>query len=262
MAQEFGTFSGEDIGNNKPSLLPQLPGASIQKQEQNLSQLLSLSSSEPILQQDELWDVTLWIALNDIDESMGPLQFMKGSHKRRYPLRMGSLVESDFWQNPFANIKDKTELVNACNNSYLVLDVDTSKILNNIDLTKYSFEELKNLIIENLQVMKGSITCVDEVNEKSVVNLPIKKGDYIIFSERTMHGSLPNVSDKDRLAINFRITRSSTLIYPLRLQGDFIDGFNLDISKHSSVLLAGQNLNSDNVVKSLSEYSIEESIVD
>ena len=84
-------------------------------------------------------------------------------------------------------------------------------------------------------------------NEYEIVCQEVKKGDYWIFSERTMHGSGPNTSNKTRPALNARLTNSDTLIYPGRLKGEYIDGSNLDISKHECVLLSGTNKESRNV---------------
>ncbi|WP_425667283.1 hypothetical protein ACPUEJ_22840 [Vibrio tubiashii] len=68
----------------------------------------------------------------------------------------------------------------------------------------------------------------------------MKKGEFVILSERTMHGSLPNTSAIDRFTINLRVTTIDTEIYPFRHLGDFIDGSNIDITAHSSLLLSGK----------------------
>ncbi|MFM6326875.1 MAG: phytanoyl-CoA dioxygenase family protein [Dolichospermum sp.] len=250
--QDFGTFSGEDIGNNKPSLLPtHLKHISEDTLRRYLPETLQLSHSDLAPDQSDFWNITVWVALTDISADMGVMRFLKGSHKRRYPVRMGALTESDFWQSPFANIHNKEQLINACNDSQLVLDVDTSQVLNNVNLNAYSYEELKQIILLKLQEKQGSITVSDEVKEEQIVTFPMKKGSYIIFSERTLHGSLANTSDKERLAINFRITKSSTLVYPFRLRGEYFDGFNLDIRHHQSVLLSGKNLNPYNAIMAM-----------
>ena len=77
------------------------------------------------------------------------------------------------------------------------------------------FEEI---ILTELGKIKGSSTIYDGIDEDKIVSLPMKKGEYIIFSEAAMHGSSSNTSDKDRLAINFRITPSSILVFPSRLE--------------------------------------------
>ena len=64
-----------------------------------------------------------------------------------------------------------------------------------------------------------------------------------------MHGSGPNASDKTRPALNARITNADTLIYPGRLNGEYVDGSNLDISKHECVLLSGVNREPRNVYR-------------
>jgi hypothetical protein len=77
----------------------------------------------------------------------------------------------------------------------------------------------------------------------------MRKGEYVVFFERTMHRSLPNRTAGHRVAINARVTPTDTLVYPSRLQGDFIDGSNLDITDHRCVLLCGQVLDPRNVYR-------------
>ena len=250
--QEFGAFSGEDIGNNKVSLIPtHLKDIDERRLLEYFPNSLNSKKIESSPDQSDFWNMTLWIALSDVDQNMGPIKFVNGSHKVRYPIRMKSMTQSDFWQNPLANISDKSQLITACRNSSLILDVDTSNLLDNIELEKYSFSDLKELIISKLDKYKGSSTVVDELENGQVVSFPVKKGGYVIFSERTMHGSSANTSDKERIAINFRITPSSTLVYPSRLRGDYVDGFNLDVTNHKCILLSGNNLNKDNNVEEL-----------
>lgn len=250
--QEFGTFSGEDIGNNKVSLIPtHLEGVNEKLLSQYLTDSLKMQKSGPAPDQSDFWNISVWIALSDVDEDMGPLRFISGSHKVRYPVRMEPITKSDFWQNPFANISSKSQLVTACCNSSLILDVDTSKFLDGLELQGCSFSEIKEFVLSKLDECKGSTTATDEVQDDQVVSFPMKKGSYLIFTERTMHSSSANTSDKERLAINFRITLSSTLVYPSRLRGDFIDGFNLDVTSHRCILLCGRILNLDNCVEVL-----------
>lgn len=250
--QEFGAFSGEDIGNNKVSLIPtHLEGIREEQLLQYLPNSLKMQKTEPAPDQSDFWNMTLWIALTDVEEDMGPLHFIPRSHKTRYPIRLESMTKCDFWQSPFANISRKSQLVTACRNSSLMLDVDTSNFLEDIDVSQYSFYDLKKFVLSKLDDLKGSTTVVDEIEDYQIVPLPMKKGNYLIFSERTMHMSSANTSDRERLAINFRITPASTLVYPSRLRGDFIDGFNLDVTNHKCILLSGENLNRDNCVELL-----------
>lgn len=250
--QEFGSYSGEDIGNNKVSLIPShLEHVNESLLSRYLDDSLKLQKSEPAPDQSDFWNMTVWIALSDVDIGMGPIQFVRGSHKVRYPIRMEPITQADFWQDPFADISSKSQLVDACSNSSLVLDVDTTRFLDGISIDGCSFAELKNHIMAQLDEVLGSTTVSDEVQGDKIASFPMKKGSYLIFSERTMHGSLANISDKPRLAINFRITPSTTLVYPSRLRGDFVDGFNLNIAAHKCILLCGENKNPDNSVEIL-----------
>ena len=65
--------------------------------------MVNQKSSEKRDDSDKIWSLTLWVALKDIDENMGPLRFVKESHGRRYHLKMVPITDTTFWQNPFAN---------------------------------------------------------------------------------------------------------------------------------------------------------------
>ena len=51
------------------------------------------------------------------------------------------------------------------------------------------------------------------IETSNIHELEVKAGQFFIFSERTLHGSLPNKTDETRWAFNFRITKTSTKIY-------------------------------------------------
>jgi non-heme Fe2+,alpha-ketoglutarate-dependent halogenase len=250
--QEFGVFGGEDIGNNKPSLVPtHLPHIDEEVLRGYLPSSIRQTAPETAPDLSDYWDITIWVALTDIVADRGVLRFLPGSNKLRYPIRMEPLPESDFWQDPFDGISDKAQLVKACMESKLVLDVDTSGVLDGVTVGDSSFDGLKQIILTRLAAIRGSRTDLTHIDESAAVNVPTSKGDYVLFSERVLHGSLSNTSEYERLSINFRVTPSSTLVYPSRLRGDFVDGFNLDISNHENILLSGKNLNPQNVIRPL-----------
>jgi non-heme Fe2+,alpha-ketoglutarate-dependent halogenase len=221
--QEWGAFNGEEIGNDKPGLLPK-------------------ESSR-----DKFWNLTIWVALQDVTMDMGPLQLIKGSYQQRYPIDMIPMTESAFWSDPFLDIDNKQTLISKCRASTLVLDIDTSTLLDDVDVEQLSMAQLKVYILEKFEQFKAAITLEFDVKDTHLATVPVKKGQYIIFPERTMHRSTANTSDNERLAINFRVTNTDTLVYPMRLNEDFVDGSNINIGEHRNILLTGQCLEPRNV---------------
>ena len=222
--QEWGAFNGEEIGNDIPALVHSGNG-------------------------DDLWDVTVWVALADVTLDMSPIRFARGTHKKRFPIEMVPLVESGFFVDPFFEITTKEELIRRALTNSLIDDINTSKAFTAADIhdPEMSLDKAKAIAYQHVQDAKGAVTRGFQAEEYEIVCQEVKKGDYWIFSERTMHGSGPNTSSKTRPAVNARITKSDTLIYPGRLNGEYIDGSNLDISKHRNVLLSGANREDRNV---------------
>jgi non-heme Fe2+,alpha-ketoglutarate-dependent halogenase len=215
--QEWGAFNGEEIGNDVPGLRPSDAG--------------SQSS----------WNLTVWIALDDITEFMGPLRFARGTHRRRFPVEMAPMAESEFWHDPLLGVDDVRVLVDRARNCSLVLDVDTSGVFDGIDPATLDLAAARRRLLDALSDQVGAVTCDFDSGREDIVALPMRKGDFVIFTERCMHGSGANLTDNRRLAINGRVTRADTIVYPGRLAGDFTDGSNLDISPHWCVLLSGED---------------------
>lgn len=221
--QEWGYFDGEEIGNAEASLIP-----------------------APNRNKDSWWNLTVWVALNDITVKNGPVQLIPGSHKKRYPYHMVPLVSSAFFHDPFVGVNDPQVIVKLAKQSKLVLDIDTSNLFDGVDVSNYTMDEMKVYVYQKLSEKRAKLTPFSP-DPDSVVTMTMKKGQFFIFSERTMHGSLPNYTQQSRLGINCRITTTDTLIYPKRLKAYYIDSSNLDISKHHCVLLSGKDKNGKNV---------------
>lgn len=215
--QEWGEFDGEEIGNCKPSLVPAALGHG-------------------------WWNLTVWIALTDVDSDCAPLRFIRGSQHRQYPKTFVPMTQSEFWHDPFLTCTTVEDIVARAKDCSLVLDIDTSTLFDGFDVTGQSFASVKAYVEAAMSERSAKKTLGVDEQAEDIVVLPMKKGEFVIFTERTMHSSLPNHADHDRLAINIRVTSTDTLIYPRRLAGDVMDGSNLDISHHESVLLCGRDL--------------------
>jgi len=53
-----------------------------------------------------------------------------------------------------------------------------------------------------------------EVDPNDIQNVEMDLGQVLIFSERTIHGSPPNNSDRNRFAFNYRVTPTNVKAYP------------------------------------------------
>lgn len=69
------------------------------------------------------------------------------------------------------------------------------------------------------------------------VHMEVKAGQFFLFNERTLHGADPNTSDRPRIGIGFRVTPTSTRIYPN--QG--VCGQGLQLKKWHAILVRGED---------------------
>lgn len=107
---------------------------------------------------DELFQLTTWVAFDDVDLENGCMQFLKGTHRKVHVMRIGGKDAEGF-----AKAKVKLEL----------------------DITK-----------------------------DMIVDMPMKAGQFIIFSERCIHGSPPNTSkDRRRWGMAFRTIMPTVKVY-------------------------------------------------
>lgn len=220
--QEWGKFDGEEIGNSTPSLRPAVFG-------------------------DGIWDLTVWVALDDVTPENGPLQFAAGTNRTRVPWVKVPMTQSAFYEEPFDGLT-KEQIVARTRNGDLVLDIDTAGWLDGFDAGAAGRDELIAYLHARFDRLWAKFTEF-EPPPASVVTMEMPRGSFVIFSERTMHGSPPNNSNKRRTAVNCRITKADTLVYPGRLTGHYVDGSNLDIRLHESMLVAGQALEPRNVIR-------------
>lgn len=229
--QEWGHFDGEEIGGKIPALSP--PDRF----------LTGSNKGEP-------WDLSIWFALTDATPEMGPVRFIKGSHRRKYPTELVPLTESGFGDqiSDFFNIPDVKELIARANANTLLLEtVDTSHFFEDTDPGTFTVESARNLIQEKMSKIQAVVTPPFDVPPDQIHEMPMRAGEFVVFYERTMHGSAANRSNKNRLGVNCRMTTGDMLIYPQRSTGDFIDGSDLDIRKHFCVHLCGPTRHPKNV---------------
>ena len=119
---------------------------------------MSEDYQRPILEpldKGELFQLTVWIAVDEATRENGCMQFLPGTHWKTHTVKLGGA--SAFYKASF-----KLEL---------------------------------------------------DINEKDVEWMELKPGQFVIFSERVVHGSPGNRSQNRRMGINFRVVRPTTRVY-------------------------------------------------
>lgn len=221
--QDWGWFDGEEIGNARPSLSPSNP-------------------------RGPSWDLSVWIALDDITLHNGPLRFAPGTQDTYYQVAMVPMTESSFYQDPFVGDPDTHTIVERVRDGKLVFDVDTAHIFDGVDPHAMTRPQLEAHVRDALSRITASVTIgFTPPPDDQAPPLTMQRGDFVIFTERVMHESLPNRTQRSRVAVHARITSSDTLVHPFRLCGEHLDGHNLDITHHRCVLLHGRKRNRANV---------------
>ncbi len=120
---------------------------------------------------NELFQITVWIALDDVDRDNGCLLFIPGSQKQFRPMRVANLDEprQAWWHGPGVQSDHPYAYPHP--------------------IPKEAFEA-------------GHVEAV-----------PMKAGQFLLFSERCIHGAGPNVTrDRRRLGINFRVLRGDVAV--------------------------------------------------
>ncbi len=117
---------------------------------------------------EELFQVTIWLALTDVTPETGAMIVVPGSHLGVYPITAGDFDE------------------------------------------KNSKKEVDRL---------GTITVSLEysIDPDKVKCIEMKAGQFFIFSERLVHGSLANIASETRWAMNGRIVKPDTRIYSKKM---------------------------------------------
>lgn len=154
----------------------------------------------PILEppdSDSLFQITVWIAIDEANLENGCVQLVPGTHKKLAPV-----------------VKTDEEVKG--NDTY------------GYDQQGFFGYNLKREVAFDMS---------------QVVSMECKPGEFFIFTQRTMHGSPPNNTDKRRLAINFRVIQNNVKAYHHFVPDGKIEhyGHVFDLTKWGCVLLHGED---------------------
>lgn len=133
---------------------------------------------------NEIFQLTVWVAVDDATYENGCLDFIRGSHNRMNTIKFGG--EEGFYNAAFS----------------LEFDRDP----------------------------------------KRIARVPVKAGQFIIFTERCIHGSAPNTTDRHRLAFNLRAIPTNVAVYPNKHKYRSVyNGGKYDLKNWGVVVLRGED---------------------
>ena len=137
-----------------------------------------------------LINLTVWVALNDVDATNAALIMIRGSHKN----------------NKFEQYLINSKFVIACASVFDKMLIHFVRSVSNDPHARFDFV---NLLINVIKRFDKKL-----INRDDIRTLSMKAGEAVIFTSRTIHGSHGNKTDAERLALGGRYTSPSVTVYP------------------------------------------------
>lgn len=194
--KRLASLLGEDVYLWRSQFFPLNPGVAQTSLHQVDDFRYSLGKPPLIAKTTELprifYNLTLWIALTDVDENSGAMVLIKGSHKNIW---MASALEESHKIFNDLSIKEivSGKLINAVGGS----------AESRFDNAGFAMNVLKKTYPNRMDTL-----------EKQMITPRMKAGEAIIFTSCTIHGSHTNQGNERRLALGGRYAGGSVDIYP------------------------------------------------
>ncbi|MCB9570290.1 MAG: phytanoyl-CoA dioxygenase family protein [Myxococcales bacterium] len=160
---------------------------------------------------DELFQLTVWIAVTDSTIENGCLRVIPGTHRELLPMRVEEY-------DPVRHAENKSDRFGT-------------------------------------KIMRPA----DGIRDEDAVNLVMKAGEFVIFSERVMHGALPNITKDDaRLGMSGRYIVPDVRIHNPWVLGDggltiaYLRIHQLRLDRWRALLVRGEDrarVNGDRVLR-------------
>lgn len=77
-------------------------------------------------------------------------------------------------------------------------------------------------------------------DDEDVAHVEMRPGQFIIFTARTIHGSNPNLSNRQRMGFSIRVVPTHVRVYGGMTEFDEF-GHHFDLSRHGCVLISGKD---------------------
>ena len=104
-------------------------------------------------------------------------------------------------------IEDPGEIVRRTKANRLLLEtVNTASFFDGIDTSALTAQAVRDIVLERMSQLEAVVTLPFTIAPGETIEVPMRKGEFVIFYERTMHGSAANRTNTDRVGVNCRIT--------------------------------------------------------
>lgn len=138
--------------------------------------------------------------------------FYKGPHAPAIQWHQASTFMVEDYLDPAIFPEDR----NAIHQLTVWVAVDDSTYENGcLEFMRGSHEQIRTIKFGGSEgFYNASFTLEHPYGDDRIVKMPVKSGQFIIFTERCIHGSGPNTTDRHRLAFNMRVIPTNVQVYP------------------------------------------------
>ncbi|MBX2862093.1 MAG: phytanoyl-CoA dioxygenase family protein [Leptolyngbyaceae cyanobacterium MAG.088] len=160
---------------------------------------------------NDLFQLTVWIAIDDATLDNGCVQFISGGTNKEYFVQKTSAPDAA------PNIKEDGK-------------------------SSFGYDK-KGFFGYDLKVDF-------ELDPNRVVNMECASGEFFIFDQRAIHGSLPNKTDSRRVGMNFRTIKTDVRAYRHFLDDNKIEhyGRTFNLERWGCLLLSGEDDGNNRIV--------------
>jgi non-heme Fe2+,alpha-ketoglutarate-dependent halogenase len=137
-----------------------------------------------------LINLTVWMALNDVDETNGAMILIAGSHKNNRFEQYG--INIKYYLTQLA-LRDQWQML----------------FVRSVSNDAHARFDLMNLYRKNVEKLDSTLFPEDRFR-----TIRMRAGEAIIFTSRTTHGSHGNTAQHERLALGGRLTTPKVGVYP------------------------------------------------
>ncbi|MEM9186119.1 MAG: phytanoyl-CoA dioxygenase family protein [Planctomycetota bacterium] len=138
--------------------------------------------------------------------------FYKGPHSPAIQWHQASTFMVEDYQDPAIFPADRSEVFQIT--AWIAVDESTTEN-GCLRFARGTHDRIRPISFGGKEGFYNAAYTLDfEEDEAEIVEVPCKPGQMVLFTERCIHGSAANTTDRYRLAFNLRVTPTSVAAYP------------------------------------------------